>query len=168
MSTITLRLPDSGNMITLRRLAPHTIDYVMTAARQELSSEKPHPPLNTNPEIGTVNEPDYQDRGYRAALQLHDAKVHERFNTLMLQLIAKRCQFEVDRAALDEYRAELADLGIPLPGDDDDHETYLYHILCETKRDTNYIVEVATGQSKPDEEAVQAHVEAFPSHVQGA
>lgn len=160
---IDFTFPDSGETIQIKRLRPHDSAHVLDAARA--SRERPQPPHINNPDAGVVDEPDYQDRGYLLRLREYDAAVSKSYNEMLMRLIARRCVFEIDHERLAELRQEMAAIGAPFPDDDDDHETYLYHVLAETPEDVKALVEYATGQSRPSEEAIRRNVESFRGHV---
>lgn len=141
--------------VRLRKVSPFLLGEVAK------SVPKPMPPLNTvDYGNGPTQEPNEADPGYLQALEEYKQEVGNR-NLRALIHLGVEC--EVDAAAVQALRTQMATFGVDL--DPDDKWVYIVNIAIT---DTDEIVELRDAilrKSQPTEGAVQESLAAFPGDV---
>jgi hypothetical protein len=155
--------PDSGIAVGLRRLAPDTQDQITRA----LMRETPAPPIPVvETELG--EEPNPADPDYQQALSIYMQHIGMEASTKMFELAMRRIEVEVDQAAVDRYKEDMAAIGIALDPDLDDRAIYIRCICISSTIDLAAMLAYLQRRSMPTEVAVQEYLDSFQRHVQGA
>lgn len=165
--------PDSGITVGLRRFAPDTQDQIARA----LMRDHPAPPVPVVEGIeradGTFEtEPNPADPDYQAALVAYLNQINTETSTKMFGLAMRRIEVEVDQAAVDRYKEDMAAIGTPIPEtmDDgtpwDDRTIYIRCICISSSYDLTAMLAYLQRRSLPTEAAVQEYLESFRGHIQ--
>lgn len=159
----------TGVTVQIRPLALLTLQAIGTAARRELSAERPAPPLQdvTDLEGKKIKIANADEPGYLAALAEYDARVQMEIARRTMRVIALRAvEVEVDHEWVAQFRADMAVVDTAIDGDD--KELYLYHYAAPTGEDIANLQRAVLQRSQPTEAAVKEHIDTFPGDVSGA
>lgn len=149
--------PDSGGVVRVRRIPPMLLRDLQRIfkppkpPRQEVAFDKG---------VRTIPNPEHPD--HVEAMAEYEAEFGERIIRLVVRL-GVVC--EVDAAAVQALRAEMAAEGIDL--DADDKYVYVTRILTETQADLEALQQAVLGASTVTEAGVAEATERFPGQVQG-
>ena len=149
-------LPDSGKTLRVRRVPIFLMREVQKAVK------RPTPPMvEVVYETGARREANRADPDYLEALDEYQMALGEK----MIRVVVRRgVEVDIDQEAVDQLRADLADLG--LPAEADDKYLYIVHICCETDQDLKALQDAVLRRSQPTEEATAEAIERFPAEVQ--
>jgi hypothetical protein len=158
----------TGVVVTIVPLATMTVQTINAAVRNDPAFAQPKPPLQKVETLdGPAEVPNPDDPHYTAALAAWSQRVQEETGMRFMRVLARRgVRMEIDTAWVDQFRADMDAAGAPIDGSD--AEVYLYHYAAPLPEDIELIQRKVLRQSQPTEEAVQAHVDTFPSDVSGA
>lgn len=165
MPTLTL---SSGYTVGLRRQPGDAWAHAQAAAQAELADSKPQPPMQSlETEPGVFREiANEADPAYLLALGEWRGHVSSLMTQKLLLLMQKfALVFEVDQEKMAELRANYAELGMELPGND--RAVYLGYILAPTLADQAHLFEEIYGKGMPSEGQVALHRAMFPGDVEG-
>lgn len=159
---------DSGVVIKLRKIAPHT----QTKLAQLLQREhpKPEPPI-VQTEIGPEENP--ADPEYQEQVEAWQRELAQKLNERMFKYAALECEVEVNLDDVTRTKRSLRAIGIEWEDDPNltDEENlrifYIAHVACATAEDLQEFYKAVTRRSQPSEEAVQAWADTFPGDVSG-
>ncbi len=162
--------PDSGVTVGLRRFAPDTQDQITRA----LMRKHPAPPVPMTegmegPDGTPEMEPNPADPDYQQAVIAYMQRINLEASTKMFELAMRRIEVEVDRAAVERYKEDMAAIGTPLPDtlEDgtplDDRTIYIRHICISSAYDLTAMLAYLQRRSLPTEAAVQEYLESFRS-----
>lgn len=155
--------PDSGITVGLRRFAPDTQD----AIAREVTRQNPPPPVPVvETELG--DEPNPADPDYQQAISAYFRQQALDVSGRLVELAFRRIVVEVDQAAVDLLKADMAAIGTPLPEDWDDRTIYIRHICISSTYDLTSMLAYLQRRSMPTEVAVQEFLESFQRDVSGA
>lgn len=157
--------PDSGVTVGLRRFAPDTQDQIARA----LQRENPAPQVPTVEGVenadGTFElEPNPADPDYQQAISKYLQWLALETSKKMVDLALRRMEVEVDQAAVDALRADMAAIGTPIE-DDDDRMVYIRHICISSTYDLTTMLAYLQRRSLPTEVAVQEFLDSFQRPV---
>lgn len=154
--------PHSGITVGVRRIAADTQD----AINREL--QRQHPPPEP-PVVDNGDElepsPNLADPDYQEQLRHYLRDIALKLTTKMFDLALRRIVVEVDQDTLDEFKADMAAIGTPLPEDMDDRELYIRHICVSDQADLAALIGYLQGQSMPTPEVVQEFLDTFRGDV---
>lgn len=154
--------PDSGITVGLRRLAPDTQDQITRALMREYPA--PEAPMAEGIERGNGTfemEPNPADPDYQKAMAAYLERISLEASTKMFELAMRRIEVEVDQQAVEQFKADMAAIGTPLPDDLEDREIYLRHICISSTYDLTAMLAYLNRRSLPTEEAVQEYLSSF-------
>lgn len=154
--------PDSGITVVLRRFAPDTQDAIVRALQRD--DPPPAVPIATT-ELG--EEPNPADPDYQKALSDYFQRLALETSKKLVDLALRRIEVEVDQAAVDALRADMAAIGTPIE-DDDDRMVYIRHICISSTYDLTAMLAYLQRRSLPTEAAVQEFLESFQRSVSRA
>jgi hypothetical protein len=154
--------PDSGITVGLRRFAPDTQD---TIAR-ELMRQSPAPSVpvveGIEREDGTYEmEENPADEDYQQALSAYMQRISLTVGQKMVELALKRMEVEIDQEAVDQFKADMAEIGTPLDPELDDRAIYIRHICISSTYDLTAMMAYLQRRSLPTEVAVQEFLDSF-------
>lgn len=160
--------PDSGITVGLRRFAPDTQDQIARA----LQRENPPPPVPMVEGIeradGTFElEPNAADPDYQQALSEYMQQIILQVSAKLVDLALRRMEVEVDQAAVNQLRDDMAAIGTPIE-DTDDRMVYIRHLCISSTYDLTAMMAYLQRRSLPTEVAVQEFLESFQRPVSGA
>lgn len=154
--------PDSGITVGLRRFAPDTQDQIARAVMRE----RPAPSVpEVETELGT--EPNPADPDYQAAVAAYLQLINTEVSTRMFDLAMRRIEVEIDQAAVDRYREDMAAIGAPVDDSIDDRTLYIRHICISSTYDLSALLAYLTRRSLPTEAAVQEYLDSFQRDLSG-
>lgn len=155
----------NGKVVLYRRVSP----FLGRALAKQFPEPKP-PVQRVN--YGTEQVPDWQEEpnpshpDYLAAMQSHSALIEEQMNRLYLRRGVKVEWTKGKDVELEELKADMAGLGLPLEGDD--QFLYVLYVVCDSIDVYQELVSLIMGSSQPQEEAIQAEVNGFRPEMAGA
>lgn len=159
----------AGVEVQIRRLGPFTMDDI----RKKLLKERKRPQPPTYPvEIGEmrvkVMEENPNDPGYIREVAEWQTWFQTSMAEKMLELMIDYCIVcEVDLDDVAQQREMLNIVDPELNATMSDRHVYIrYHLMC-TPGDLEGVQKFILGQSMPTQEAVEEHIDSFPSNVPG-
>jgi hypothetical protein len=161
--------PDSGITVGLRRFAPDTQDQIT----RELMRKNPAPPVpmveGVERSDGTFEmEPNPADPDYQKEVMAYFQRLSVETNAKMFDLALRRIEVEVDRDAVDQYKEDMAAIGMPFDTEVDDRTIYIRHICISSTYDLSALLAYLTRRSLPTEVAVQEYLDSFQRNVSGS
>ena len=157
--------PDSGITVGLRRFAPDLQDTIARAYQRD----HPVPPVPTaTVEIGgeEMEEANPADPDYEQAVSAYLQRMALDVSAKLIDLALRRIEVEVDQAAVDALRADMAAIGSPIE-DDDDRMVYIRYICISSTYDLTSMLAYLQRRSLPTEVAVQEFLESFQRPLSG-
>ena len=165
----TYTFASSEVTVGIRRLGPFTMDEI----RKKLLKDRkpPKPPVVTVP-IGEMavmmpeEHPD--DPTYKREKAEYDVWLQTTVAEHMLNLMINYCIVcDVEPEVVEEKRGMLAMIDPAINDEYSDREIYIRYYLLGTPTELQEVQQFILGQSMPTPEAVQAHIDTFPSDVSG-
>lgn len=163
-----------GEVVSIRRLGPFTMDEIRKTLLKE---RKPPEPPKFPVEIGEASvkmmEANPNDPAYKMAVVEYNQWFSTATAEKMLALMIDYCIVcEVDEEIVAERRALLGlidpDLAkSPENGGYADRDIYIRHYLFQDAREMQEVQQFILGQSMPTPEAVQEHIDTFQGDVSG-
>ena len=158
----------TGRTVQVRKISTLIRDEVRRQVRRDPRFAEPEPPQQ---------EVDYGDgkikiahRGHPVYVQLlaewHDRMKTEVSERLIGLVIRRGVVCEVDHAAVDQVRADLAEQKIDT-GALDDHYVYVAFICVGPYEDYTDLLSAVFERSTPAEAAVKAHIDSFRGDIRG-
>lgn len=159
---------DTGRVVAIRK--------VSTLLRAEVRRQVLRDPAFTEPQP-PMTEVDYGDGKVRIPHAGHPVYVQLRadWERRVTKAVSDRLKpiaiqrgvvAEVDHAAVDQVRVDMAALGLPLDEYDDAY-VYVAFVCIGSEDDWTDLLRAIFERSAPSEEAVQAHMATFPGDVRG-
>lgn len=159
----------TGRMVQVRKISTLIRDEVRRQVRRDPNFAEPEPPQQ---------DVDYGDGKVRMANRAHPIYQElmkdwrEKFNRevgdrLVNLVIQRGVVCEVDEAAVERVRAELAEQGIST-SHLDNHYVFVAFVCIGPYEDYTDLLKAVFERSTPVEAAVQAHLDSFPGDVRRA
>jgi len=158
---------DTGITVGIRKLSPFLRDDIEAQLRKDDRRDKtaPTPPLAAGVE-GQL-ESNESDPDYLAARTAYEIALRTRVQEKLLRIAIKRgVEVEIDQAALDAYKADLAADGI-VPDEADEKVLYVTRLCIGSDADTQDLYNAIFTRAMPTREAVEAHKATFPGDSSG-
>lgn len=165
----TYLFEETGVEVHIRRLGPFTMDEI----RKTLKKQRQPPTVPTIVvEVGDMavkmREPNPNDPTYRQELQDYNVWLATSTGEKMVDLMVNYCiVVEPEPDIVAEKRELLALIDGELNATYSDREVYVRHYLMASTEALEGVQNFILGRSMPTQEAVEEHIESFPSDVQG-
>lgn len=162
----TFTFPGTGRTVQIRKLSALFRDKVRAAVVKE--RPEPQPPLvEVDYGAGTIQEPHRGHPVYQQLLQAWRHEVDRAVNEKIVQLLIRRSIVcEIDQAAVDVARADLAAVDVDT-SDQSDLEVYVCYVCVGPFADWTDLLKVVFERSAPTEAAIQAHSDSFSAELRG-
>ena len=148
----------------IRRISPLASQDIESQWRK--TNPMPEPPLQEVSYGEQMRvEPNYLSPSYQQQLRDWSQRKDMAVGQLVIDYILLRgVQIEIDLDELTRVRQEMLEyFGVELPAND--HLAYLRYVAIGGEDDLTRLTQQVLGQSVPQEEAVQQHIDAFQSTV---
>lgn len=165
----TFLFEETGVEVAIRRLGPFTMDEI----RKSLKRQRQPPPVPTvSVEVGEMRvkmqEPNPNDPEYRRTLAEYNEWLSTSAGEKMLELMVNYCIVcEIDDDIVEDKREMLKMIDPEIEESISDRDVYIRHYLMSSAEELEKVQNFILGKSMPTKEAVEEHIESFPSEVQG-
>lgn len=152
---------DTGKVVKIRKVSP------MLAIDIDASIPRPAPPTNRvdyGPPKGVVDEPNYNDPGYLAAVRERDARVGIAATraTILRGVTVEGDEWKKD---VEEYRQFILETTGANLEEKNDLILYVLRVCVGSQEDMTDLITAITQRSQPTREGIERAKASFPGQV---
>lgn len=158
---------DTGRTVQIRKIS--TLIRAEVRRQVVVTMPEPEPPIiEVDYGDGKIKTPNPAHPTYQQLMREWEAKVSREVSERLKKIALQRgvVVHDVDAAAVETARADLADVGIDTSAYDDRY-VYLAFVCIGSEDDWRDVLKAIYERSSPQEAAIQAHIATFPGDVRG-
>lgn len=169
--------PTSGITVRTHRLGPWTQEDIRKSVRKKFPPPTPPSGKTLVGDDLEIEETNFADPDYRTRYQAWQTASSMRAATKLMEIIVEDCivydaaDIDPEHIAFERRIAQRAASDDPIRQKEilemTDREIFVRYVCLKSDQDLMALQEHVLGISQPTPEAVQAHIETFPSDVQG-
>lgn len=168
----TFTVPSTGRTVRVRKIPTLLRAEILRQLRRDPAWAEPQPPMvEVDYGDGRIKQPHPGHPVYQELLAAYNTRVSVELTKRMRDLIIRRGLVadadEIDGAAVQQVRDDLAAIGVPLD-EYDDRDVYLRFVVIGVEEDWTDLARFILERSRPEEAAIAAHIATFQPPLQGA
>jgi hypothetical protein len=159
--------PDTGRTVQIRKVST----LIRAEIRRQVAAEpafiEPTPPMvEVDYGDGKIRTPNPAHSTYQQLMREWEGRINREVGERLKAIVIRRGVVvdQIDTAAVDQARADLAAIGINTSAYDDRY-AYIAFVCIGSESDLKDLLKATFERSAPSEAAIQAHIATFQSDV---